>query len=42
MARSRFTPKQKIWIVLESINTNMSTAEPCRKHMSTSGRFMTG
>lgn len=32
MVRSKFTPEQKIQIVLESIKTNISTAELCRKH----------
>lgn len=32
MVRSKFTPDQKIQIVLESIRTGISTAELCRKH----------
>lgn len=30
--KSKFTPSQKIQIVLESIKTGISTAELCRKH----------
>ena len=32
MTKTKFTPEQKIQIVLESIKTNISTAELCRKH----------
>ena len=32
MVRTKFTPDQKIQIVLESIKTGISTAELCRKH----------
>ena len=32
MVKSKFTPEQKIQIVLESIRTSISTAELCRKH----------
>ena len=32
MVKSKFTPEQKIRIVLESIRTGTSTAELCRKH----------
>ena len=32
MVTSKFTPDQKIQIVLESIKTNIGTAELCRKH----------
>ena len=32
MIKSKFTPEQKIQIVLESIKTSISTAELCRKH----------
>ena len=32
MVKSKFTPEQKIQIILESIKTNISTAELCRKH----------
>ena len=32
MVKSKFTPEQKIQIVLESINTSISNAELCRKH----------
>ena len=32
MVTSKFTPEQKIQIVLESIKTNIGTAELCRKH----------
>ncbi len=30
--KTKFTPDQKIHIVLESIKTNIGTAELCRKH----------
>ena len=30
--KTKFTPDQKIQIVLESIKTNIGTAELCRKH----------
>ena len=32
MTKTKFTPEQKIQIVLESIKTNISMAELCRKH----------
>ncbi len=32
MVKSKFTPAEKARIVLESLNTNISTAELCRKH----------
>ena len=32
MTKTKFTPDQKIQIVMESIKTNISTAELCRKH----------
>ena len=32
MTKTKFTPEQKIQIVLEPIRTNIGTAEPCRKH----------
>ena len=32
MVKSKFTPEQKIQIVLESIRTSINTAELCRKH----------
>ena len=32
MVKSKFTPQEKARIVLESINTRISTAELCRKH----------
>ena len=32
MVKSKFTPEQKIQIVLESIRTSISTTELCRKH----------
>ena len=32
MVRTKFTPEQKIQIVLESIKTGIGTAELCRKH----------
>ena len=32
MVKSKFTPEQKIHIVLESIRTSISTAELCCKH----------
>ncbi len=32
MAKTRFTTEQKIQIVLESIKTNIGTAELCHKH----------
>ena len=32
MTKTKFTPEQKVQIVLESIKTNISTAELCRKH----------
>ena len=32
MTKTKFTPEQKIQIVLESIKTNISIAELCRKH----------
>ena len=32
MVRSKFTPQEKARIVLESLNTNISAAELCRKY----------
>ena len=32
MVKSKFTPAEKSRIVLESLNTNISTAELCRKY----------
>jgi len=32
MVKSKFTPQEKSRIVLESLNTNISTAELCRKY----------
>lgn len=32
MAKGRFTPDEKIRVVLEFLNTNIGTAELCRKH----------
>lgn len=32
MAVSKFTPTEKARIILESLHTNISTAELCRKH----------
>ena len=32
MTKTKFTPDQKIQIVLESIKTSIGTAELCRKH----------
>ena len=32
MTKTKFTPEQKIQIVLESIKTNIGMAELCRKH----------
>lgn len=32
MTKTKFTPDQKIQIVLESIKTGIGTAELCRKH----------
>ncbi len=32
MVRSKFTPAEKSRIILESLNTNIGTAELCRKH----------
>lgn len=32
MTKTKFTPDQKIQIVLESIKTNIGTAELCRRH----------
>ena len=32
MVKSKFTPAEKSRIVLEFLNTNISTAELCRKH----------
>jgi transposase-like protein len=37
--RSRWTAEQKIAIVLESLNTNISVAELCRKHNVTPNAF---
>ena len=32
MVKSKFTPAEKSRVVLESLNTNISTAELCRKY----------
>ncbi len=32
MVKSKFTPQEKSRIVLESLNTNIATAELCRKY----------
>lgn len=32
MVRSKFTPQEKARIILESLNTNISSAELCRKY----------
>ena len=37
--RSRWTIEQKIAIVMESLNTNISVAELCRKHNVTPNAF---
>jgi transposase-like protein len=37
--RSRWTTEQKIAIVMESLNTNISVAELCRKHNVTPNAF---
>ena len=37
--RSRWTIEQKITIVMESLNTNISVAELCRKHNVTPNAF---
>jgi transposase-like protein len=37
--RSRWTAEQKIVIVIESLNTNISVAELCRKHNVTPNAF---
>ena len=37
--RSRWTPEDKIRIVLESLNTNISMSELCRKYNLTPGTF---
>ena len=37
--RSRWTAEQKISIVMESLNTNISVAELCRKHNVTPNAF---
>ena len=37
--RSRWTAEQKIAIVMESLNTNISMAELCRKHNVTPNAF---
>ena len=37
--RSRWTVEQKIAIVMESLNTNISVAELCRKHNVTPNAF---
>ena len=42
MVKSKFTPDQKVQIVLESIKTNISTAELCRKHNLHPQTFHTG
>lgn len=35
--RSRWTPEEKIAVVMESLDTNISMAELCRKHNVTPG-----
>lgn len=37
--KSRWTVEQKIAIVMESLNTNISVAELCRKHNVTPNAF---
>lgn len=37
--KSRWTTEQKITIVMESLNTNISVAELCRKHNVTPNAF---
>lgn len=37
--KSRWTTEQKIAIVMESLNTNISVAELCRKHNVTPNAF---
>ena len=37
--RSRWTIEQKIAIIMESLNTNISVAELCRKHNVTPNAF---
>jgi transposase-like protein len=37
--KSRWTPEDKIRIVLESLNTNISMSELCRKYNLTPGTF---
>ncbi len=37
--RSRWTTEQKIAVVMESLNTNISVAELCRKHSVTPNAF---
>ena len=37
--RSRWTVEQKIAIVMESLNTNISMADLCRKHNVTPNAF---
>lgn len=37
--QSKWTPEQKIAIVIESLNTNISVAELCRKHNVTPNAF---
>ena len=37
--KSRWTSEQKIAIVMESLNTNISVAELCRKHNVTPNAF---
>ena len=39
MYKSKWTTEQKIAIVLESLNTNISVAELCRKHNVTPNAF---
>lgn len=39
MIKSKWTTEQKIAIVLESLNTNISVAELCRKHNVTPNAF---
>lgn len=39
MTRRHWTPEEKIRIVLESLNTNIATAELCRKYVVTPTLF---
>lgn len=38
-SRSRWAPDEKVRIVLESLNTNITVAELCRKHNVTPATF---